>query len=95
MENNAMDLIITTDEGETLTFKVLFTYHSQNFNKDYAVFVNEQDEAHLIVYSFDENKKLHEVESDEEFAELETVLQAYDEAEAVKKFDEEEKAKGN
>ena len=92
MENQNKDLIITTDEGEKLTFKVLFTYHSQNFNKDYAVFVNEQDETHLIVYSFDENKKLHEVESDEEFAELETVLQAYDEAEAVKKYDEAEKA---
>jgi uncharacterized protein YrzB (UPF0473 family) len=95
MENNTKDLIITTEEGEKLTFKVLFTYHSQNFNKDYAVFVNESDETHIILYSFDENKKLHEVENDAEFAELELVLQAYDEAEAVKKYDEEEKAKGN
>ena len=93
MENNTKDLIITTEEGEKLTFKVLFTYHSQNFNKDYAIFMNEQDEAHIIVYSFDENKQLHEVENEAEFAELELVLQAYDEAEAVKKFEEEEKAK--
>ena len=90
MENNTKDLIITTEEGEKLTFKVLFTYHSQNFNKDYAVFVNEQDEDHLIVYSFDENKKLHEVEADEEFAELEVVLQAYDEAEAVQAMEAED-----
>ena len=89
MENTTKDLIITTDEGEKLTFKVLFTYHSENFGKDYAVFVNETDETHIIVYSFDENKKLHEVENDAEFAELETVLQAYDEAEALKALEKE------
>ena len=83
-------LFITTSEGEQLTFKVLFTYHSQNFGKDYAVFYNEKDENHLIVYSFDENITLHEVENDEEFAELEVVLHAYDEEQAVKALDAEE-----
>ena len=88
-------LFVTATDGTQMTFRVLFTYHSNRFNKDYAVFVNENDETHLILYSFDENKKLHEVEDDAEFAELELVLQAYDEAEAVKKYDEEEKANGN
>lgn len=88
-------LFITTSEGEQLTFKVLFTYHSENFGKDYAVFYNEKDENHLIVYSFDENTQLHEVEADEEFAELEVVLHAYDEAEAAKAMEKEEKAKEN
>ena len=83
-------LFITTNEGEQLTFKVLFTYHSENFGKDYAVFYNEKDENHLIVYSFDENIALHEVETDEEFAELEVVLHAYDEEQAAKALDAEE-----
>ncbi|MBQ9746975.1 MAG: DUF1292 domain-containing protein [Clostridia bacterium] len=83
-------LFITTPEGEQLVFKVLFTYHSENFGKDYAVFYNEKDENHLIVYSFDEDHTLHEVENDEEFAELEVVLYAYDEEQAVKAMDGEE-----
>ena len=83
-------LFITTNEGEKLTFKVLFTYHSENFGKDYAVFYNEADENHLIVYSFDENMQLHEVENDDEFAELEVVLHAYDEEQAAKALDAEE-----
>ena len=83
-------LFLTTKDGERLTFKVLFTHHSETFNKDYAVFYNEADENHLIVYSFDENMQLHEVENDDEFAELEVVLHAYDEEQAAKALDAEE-----
>ena len=91
MENkNNNTLVITTAEGEQLVFKVLFTYHSENFGKDYAVFYNEKDENHLIVYSFDENRTLHEVEADEEFAELEVVLHTYDEAQQAKAMENEE-----
>ena len=41
-------LFLTTKDGERLTFKVLFTYHSERFDKDYAVFYNEADENHLL-----------------------------------------------
>ena len=35
--------MMTTADGEQLVFKVLFTYHSETFQKDYAVFYNEKD----------------------------------------------------
>jgi len=73
-------LFFTSEDGQQMTFRVLFTYYSESFKKDYAVFYNENDENHLIAYSFDENKTLSSLESDEEYAELE---------EALKKFDEE------
>ena len=63
MENTTKDLIITTDEGEKLTFFA----------------------GKLVFYKI----QLHEVENDAEFAELETVLQAYDEAEALKALEKE------
>ena len=72
-------LLFTRRDGSQLTFRVLFTYHSDNFNKDYAVFYNEADENHLIVYSYDVDLTLHEINSSEEYAELETVLHKYDE----------------
>ena len=72
-------LFFTGRDGSQLTFRVLFTYHSDNFNKDYAVFYNEADENHLIVYSYDVDLTLHEINSSEEYAELETVLHKYDE----------------
>ena len=72
-------LIFTGSDGEQLTFRVLFTYRSEKFNKDYAVFYNESDENHLIAYSYDENITLSELESDEEYRELEEALRKYDE----------------
>ncbi len=77
-------LFITTNEGERLVFRVLFTYHSDRFGKDYAVFYNEQDENHLLAYAYDENKTLSEIETAEEGAELEAALAQFDAEQAAK-----------
>lgn len=76
-------LFITTGDGERLTFRVLFNYHSEKFGKDYAVFYNENDENHLIAYSYDENITLHELEAQEEYGELEEALRKFDEEQEV------------
>lgn len=72
-------LFVNTNDGRRLTFRVLFTYYSETFNKDYAVFYNEDDENHLLAFSFDETNTLHEIETKEEGIELENVLQKFDE----------------
>ena len=77
-------LFVTTNDGRQLTFKVLFTYHSEEFEKDYVFFYEENDEDNIIVYSYDESNTLHEIEDEEEFKELDEVLQAYDEEQAKK-----------
>ena len=77
-------LFVTTNDGRQLTFKVLFTYHSEEFEKDYVFFYEENDEDNIIVYSYDESNTLHEIEDEVEFKELDEVLQAYDEEQAKK-----------
>lgn len=77
-------LLFTARDGSQLTFRVLFTHYSEKFKKDYAVFYNEADENHLILYSFDENNTLYNVDNPEEIEELEEVLHRFDEEEAVK-----------
>ena len=72
-------LFLTKEDGTRLTFRVLFTYHSDRFDKDYAVFYNEDDENNLIAYSYDENKTLSPINTDEEWAELTEALRQYDE----------------
>lgn len=76
-------LFITKNDGTQMTFKVLFTYHSEKFNKDYAVFYNEADENHLLAYSYDENLTLSTVDTEEEGAELEAALRQFDEEQAA------------
>lgn len=72
-------LLFTGRDGSQLIFRVLFTHYSEKFKKDYAVFYNEADENHLILYSFDENKTLYSVDNPEEIQELEEVLHKFDE----------------
>ena len=78
-------LFLTKEDGTKLTFKVLFTYHSDVFEKDYAVFYNEKDENHLMAYAYDENLTLSAIESQEEAQELEKALQQYDQEQAAQK----------
>lgn len=80
-------LFFTGQDGTQMTFKVLFTYHSERFHKDYAVFYNEQDENHLIAYSYDENITLFPITTQEENDELEGALQQYDEEQASNRYD--------
>ena len=77
-------LFVTTNDGRQLTFKVLFTYHSEDFEKDYVFFYEENDEDNIIVYSYDDSNTLYEIEDEEEYKELDEVLQAYDEEQAKK-----------
>ncbi|MBE6142811.1 MAG: DUF1292 domain-containing protein [Erysipelotrichaceae bacterium] len=78
------ELFVTTNDGRQLTFKVLFTYHSEDFEKDYVFFYEENDEDNIIVYSYDDSNTLHEIEDEEEFKELDEVLEAYDEEHSKK-----------
>lgn len=75
-------LFFTGKDGSQMVFKVLFTFYSEVFKKDYAVFYNEQDENNLIAYSFDDTNTLSAIQTDEEYAELEKALQRYDEEQA-------------
>ena len=77
-------LLLTANDGTKMTFKVLFTYHSENFNRDYAVFYNEKDESHLLAYAYDENITLQAIETQEEAAELQKALDKFDEERSVR-----------
>ena len=78
-------LFFTGADGTQMTFKVLFTYHSEAFKKDYAVFYNEKDENHLMAYAYDENLTLSAIESQEEAQELNNALEQYDQEQAAQK----------
>ena len=77
-------LFVNTKDGKRLTFRVLFTHHSDTFNKDYVVFYNEDNENDLLLFSYDENITLYQVENSEEIKELEAVLHKFDEEQATK-----------
>ena len=75
-------LFITGKDGSQLALTVFCTHYSLRVNKDYAVFYNEADENHLLLFSFDETYNLSEVNNPEEISELEEVLHKFDEENA-------------
>ena len=77
-------LLFTAKDGTQMTFKVLFTFHSERFDKDYAIFYNEADEKQIIVYSFDENNVLSLVETEEEYEEIDRAVDDFAEEETMK-----------
>lgn len=79
-------LTFTDDEGNEVLCDIIFTYHSDDFNKDYVFFsqVGSEDEEGKVevgVASYIEKNgaigELNAVESDEEWDMLEEVFNAY------------------
>lgn len=70
-------LTLITDDGKEIQAEILFTYHSDDFNKDYVVFLPEGEDsptAACYVESDETNGNLSPVETDEEWEMLEDLL---------------------
>ncbi len=86
IENDKM--VIIDDEGKEQLVHVLFTFHSDERNKDYVLYYEDGNEDEVMVMSYNENHELFPVIDDEELDEVEEVLNAFQE-------DEEEESKNN
>lgn len=78
MEDRTITLY--NDKGEEFVCEILFTYHSEEFNKSYVVIkLPEGDDC--SAYSYDEEDttsgKLHPIETEEEWQLLESLLDDY------------------
>jgi hypothetical protein len=78
MQKEIDNVLIFRSGDKRRVYRVLFTYHSESLSKDFAVFYNEEDENDLVGFSYDENKVLSELQSSEEFSELERALREFD-----------------
>lgn len=72
-------LIITTEDGKEIKCTILFTYHSDEFNKDYVVFVDDKNVASAAIYNAkgDGKGELLEIKTDAEWNMLEKLLNEY------------------
>lgn len=78
MQNNTIQLI--DDKGNKIEAEILFTYHSDEFNKDYVVFtVDDSDEAVVECYKENENGEgvIYDIESDQEFEMINKLFMEY------------------
>ncbi|MBQ9744062.1 MAG: DUF1292 domain-containing protein [Clostridia bacterium] len=88
MDDRKMSFI--DDEGKETICEILFTYHSDEFNKNYVVFMDtETEEVSAGIYNSDDEGEgdLFPVETEEEWAMLEELLEEY--AESLEDEDDE------
>ena len=84
-ENSGNIMTVIDEDGTERDMEILFTYHSEEYGKDYVVFFTDDKEADIsaAVYTEkdDNGGELSEIESDEEWAMLDKVLEEYLEGE--------------
>ena len=80
MELDDNKMVITDEDGNEHLVEILFTYHSDERNKDYVVFYEDEESNDVIAMSYTDDGELLEI-SDEEYEEIEEVLNAFDEEE--------------
>lgn len=84
MEDNT--LIINTEDGKEIRCTILFTHHSDEFNKDYVVFVDENNVCSAASYNALDNGKgsLEEIKTEAEWSLLERLLNQYNNDDEIK-----------
>lgn len=73
-------ITLTTEDGKDVVCDILFTYHSDEFNKDYVVFQPRGlEEVSAACYEEGENGsgELKPIETEEEWKLLEELLEDY------------------
>ena len=71
-------IIIIDDAGKEVEMSIYFTFDANE--KNYVVVYSEQDEDTLYAFNYDEEGNLYPVESEEELAMVEEVIEGYEEA---------------
>ena len=71
-------ITIVDENGNEVEMEILLTFHLDEFNKDYVAYFNPlQDEMEVFVDSYDDNKNLFAVETEEEWDSIEEVINAF------------------
>ena len=71
-------ITIVDENGNEVEMEILLTFHLDEFSKDYVAYYNPlQDEIEVFVDSYDEEKNLFAVETEEEWDCIEEVIDAF------------------
>ena len=79
INDNEKRMVITDDQGNEHLVEILFTYHNDERNKEYVLFYENDNPDDVIAMIYTEDGELLDIEDDEEFQEVEEVLNAYNE----------------
>lgn len=99
MENLENQITVIEEDGSETLCEVLFTYHSEKFNKNYVLCYpideaeDENGEINVLAYSYDENQEeengsLLPIETEAEWDEVEEMFNTFYENEEADEDEE-------
>lgn len=76
-------LTIEQEDGSVKEFEIIFTFHSDEYNKDYVLYVDlEDEEGNVYAQSYQEQEngsgELFDIETDAEWEMIEEVFGAFE-----------------
>lgn len=77
MEKELNTIVVTDENGKQKELRIYFTYDSEKFNKKYVVFYDDVEADSLIAAAYDDEGNLYDIASDEEYDEIEEVIEDY------------------
>ncbi len=77
MDKELETIVMVDENGNQKKLNIYFTYHSETFNKNYVVFYDNEDPDNLLACFVDEKGNLLDITSDEEYDELDEVIEDF------------------
>lgn len=70
-------ITVTDEEGNVHLLEILFTYEHEERGKKYVFLYEKQTPEEVMAFEYNDDGELLEIESDEEYEEVEEVFNAY------------------
>ena len=70
-------MTVVDAEGKEHLLQILFTYEHEERGKKYVFFYDEENPEEVIAMEYNDDGELFEIESDEEYEEVEEVFNAF------------------
>ena len=77
MISDEKQITIRDDEGNEHLMEILFTYEHEERGKKYVFLYTKENPEDVICMEYNDNGELLEIESDEEYEEVEEVFNAF------------------
>ena len=77
MELNEKELVVTDEDGNEVLLEILFTYEHEERGKKYVFIYQRETPDEVLAFEYTDDGELLEIESDEEYEEVEEVFNAF------------------
>lgn len=77
MEINDREIIIVDDDGVEVKYEILFTYENEDRNAQYVLYFDPNNPEEVFASKYNDNNEMFEIEDEEEWDEVEEVLNTF------------------